>query len=204
MLEQAEHAAGEHRPGAVVAGGAQQPEPMKISASVSRSPSTSAWTSTLIRSSPGFCAPLGDHLHRLVPGAGHHLGHRLLARAQLLVAEPERHVGLLHVALVVLLRAAHEGADHPRDDRPGDVEHEVALAALGDAIEDPVDDRPDPLLVLGDPLRGEAALEQRLEPVVARRVHRDHLLLLAPRAGSRSRRGRGSRRPRRSRSASRG
>ena len=41
-----------------------------------------------------------------------------------------------------------------------------------------VDDRPDPLLVLADPLRGEAALEQRLDPVVAWRVHRDHLLLL--------------------------
>ena len=32
--------------------------------------------------------------------------------------------------------------------------------------------------MLADPLRGEAALEQRLDPVVARRVHRDHLLLL--------------------------
>ena len=52
------------------------------------------------------------------------------------------------------------------------------LAPVRDPVEHPVDDLPDPLLVLGDPPRREAALEQGLDPVVARRVHRDHLLLL--------------------------
>ena len=124
-------------------------------------------------------AALGDVLHGLVPGAGHHLDHGLLGRAQVLVAEAEDHVGLLDVALVVLLGRADEGADHPRDDGGGDLVDELDLLAARDPVEHPVDDPADPLLVLGDPLRREAALEQGLDPVVARRVHRDHLLLLA-------------------------
>ena len=36
----------------------------------------------------------------------------------------------------------------------------------------------DLVLVLGDPLRREAALEERLEPVVLGRVHRDEHRLL--------------------------
>ena len=35
------------------------------------------------------------------------------------------------------------------------------------------DDRPDRILVIGDPLRREPGLEQRLQPVVLGRVHAD-------------------------------
>jgi hypothetical protein len=126
---------------------------------------------------PWVRAALGDVLHGLVPGAGHHLDHGLLGRAQVLVAEAEDHVGLLDVALVVLLGRADEGADHPRDDG-------AATSLTSSTSWRPSTGRAprrsrDPFLVLGDPLRREAALEQGLDPVVARRVHRDHLLLLA-------------------------
>ena len=46
------------------------------------------------------------------------------------------------------------------------------LAAL-EAVEHVADDRADALLVVGDPLRREAALEQRLDAVVLGRVHAD-------------------------------
>ena len=45
------------------------------------------------------------------------------------------------------------------------------LATAGDAVEHALGDRADPVLVLGDPLRREAALEEHLQAVVLRRVH---------------------------------
>ena len=50
---------------------------------------------------------------------------------------------------------------------------EVAGLASLEPVEDRRGDRADRVLVLGDPLRREAALEERLEPVVLRRVHAD-------------------------------
>ena len=54
-----------------------------------------------------------------------------------------------------------------------------------DPVEDVDGDLADRVLVLGDPLRREAALEERLEPIVLGRVHADeHRLRSARAAGS--------------------
>ena len=74
---------------------------------------------------------------------------------------------------VVLRRDPHEAADHPGDDRLGDVGDQVALARPATPSRTPLGDRPDLVLVLGDPLRREAALEEHLDPVVLGRVHAD-------------------------------
>ncbi len=56
--------------------------------------------------------------------------------------------------------------------------HEIAALAPGEAVEHTHRDRPDVVLVIGDPARGEPALEEGLEPIVLRRVHRDEHPLL--------------------------
>ena len=127
----------------------------------------------------GACSSLGDDLHRLVPGASQHLGQCLLARAQILVPESEREIGVLHVPRVVLLRRAQERPDHARDDGTGDIRDEVTLAVFSDAIERPIDDAADSIRVLRNALWCEAPLEEGLEAVVPRRIHRDHLLALS-------------------------
>ena len=178
MLEKAEHAAGEDGPCAVVAGGAEQPEThedLEVGEPFAVDLRLEQHGDQVVL---GVAAALGDHLHRLLPGLPHHVRHRLLGGPQVLVAEAERDVGLLDVVLVVLLGRADERADHPGHDRAGHIVDQIALAALRHAVEHPVDDRTDAVRVLGDALRGEATLEQRLEAVVARRIHGDHLLLL--------------------------
>ncbi len=84
------------------------PIPMKISESVSDSPSTSAWTRTLRRSSPGSArraairSIVSSQASRIISTIACSVGPKVL------VAEPERDVGLLDVALVVLLRGPDE------------------------------------------------------------------------------------------------
>ena len=154
---------------------------MKISASESFSPSTSECTRTSIRSSdePGFSrrsatsSMVSSQARVITSTTASSVGRRSSSPkpSTMLVSSMWR--------CVVLLGRADERADHPRDDGPGDLVDELALAARRHPVEHPVDDSADSLLVLGDPLRREAALKQGLDPVVARRVHRDHLLLLA-------------------------
>ena len=80
---------------------------------------------------------------------------------------------------VVLGREAHEAADHARDHRLRDVVDQVArLAGPSRPVEHLDRDRADRVLVLGDPLRREAALEERLQTVVLGRVHADEHRLL--------------------------
>ena len=55
---------------------------------------------------------------------------------------------------------------------------EVARLAALEPLEHVDRDRADRVLVLGDPLRREAALEERLDPVVLGRVHADEHRLL--------------------------
>ena len=74
---------------------------------------------------------------------------------------------------VFLLGQAHEARDHARDDRLGHVGDQIAAVAALEAIEHVAGDVADALLVVGDPLRREATLEERLDLVVAWRVHAD-------------------------------
>ena len=94
-------------------------------------------------------------------------------RVQVGVAGAERRVHEVRPDRVVLGRDAHEAADHARDDRLGDVGDEVAGLAALEPVEHVDDDRADLVLVVGDPLRREAGLEQRLDAVVLGRVHPD-------------------------------
>jgi hypothetical protein len=74
---------------------------------------------------------------------------------------------------VVLLRDAHEAADHARHHGLCHVVDEIAGVAALDRVEHPDGDPADLVLVLGDALGREAGLEQRLQPVVLRRIHAD-------------------------------
>src|SRR5439155_179080 len=86
------------------------------------------------------------------------------ARGEVLVAEAEGRVHQLGPDRVVLLRDAHEAADHPRDDWLGHLGDQVATALRGHALEDPLGDRADPVLVLRDPLRHELLLNRPVHP----------------------------------------
>ncbi|CAA9531264.1 MAG: hypothetical protein AVDCRST_MAG85-3696 [uncultured Solirubrobacteraceae bacterium] len=92
---------------------------------------------------------------------------------EVLVAGTEQLVHQPRPGDVVLGRDPHERPDDPRDDGLGDVLDEVAGVAALEPVEHAARDRADLVLVLGDPLRREPALEERLEAVVLRRVHPD-------------------------------
>jgi hypothetical protein len=85
----------------------------------------------------------------------------------------ERRVHEPRPDLVVLRRDAHEAADHAADHGLGHVRDQVAGLAPVHAVQDARRDGADRVLVLGDALGGEAALEERLEAVVLGRVHAD-------------------------------
>ena len=93
--------------------------------------------------------------------------------AEVLVVGGQRRIDQARPDRVLLLGQAHEAADHPRDDRLGEVADQVAAVSALEPIKDGRHDRPDPLLVVGDALGGEAALEERLDAVVLGRVHAD-------------------------------
>jgi hypothetical protein len=120
-------------------------------------------------------APLGDQ----PPAALEHLRNLLLPdrfralRVHVGIAGAQHRVHDPRPVLVVLGRDAHEAPDHPRDDRLRDVGHQVAGLAAVKALQHADGDLADRVLVVGDPLRREAALEERLEAVVLGRVHAD-------------------------------
>ena len=148
---------------------------MTISCSSSRSPSSSAWTSTLVRSSVGRSRRSAISRRAALEDLGHvalHDGVDALG-VEVGVAGAERRVHQPRPDLVVLGRDAHEAADHARDDRLGDVGDQVAGLAAVEPVEHADGDLADRVLVLGDPLGREAALEERLEAVVLGRVHPD-------------------------------
>ena len=97
-------------------------------------PSTSAWTSTLVRSSVGSLAALGDQRRQRSKISGTSRSHDGLDAlgVEVGVARAERRVHQPRPDLVVLGRDAHEAADHARDDRLGDVGDEVARLAAGE------------------------------------------------------------------------
>ena len=153
-------------------------KPITISCSSSFWPSTSAWTRTLVRSSVGFSRRSAI----IAPQRAKICCDRLLDRrfdvrravgAVVGVAGRQRRVHQLGPDRVVLLGDAHEAADHPRDRGLGDVGDQVAGLAALEPVEHAGDDLADLVLVGGDPLRREAGLEERLEPVVLGRVHAD-------------------------------
>ena len=175
VLEQRPHAAAVGRLGRVVAGRDEQEEahhdlvllePLAVDLGVDED----------ARQVVGrVLAPLGDQPAAALEDLGDvALHHGLDALGvEVGVAGAERRVHQPRPDLVVLGRDPHEAADHPRDDRLGDVGDEVARLAAVEAVERAGGDLADLVLVLGDPLRREAALEQRLEPVVLGRVHAD-------------------------------
>ena len=120
-------------------------------------------------------AALGDQLAAALEDLGDVALHHGLGAlgVDVGVAGAERRVHQARPDRVVLRRDPHEAADHARDDGLGDVVDEVAGLAALEPVEHVAGDLADLVLVLGDPLRGEAALEERLEPVVLRRVHAD-------------------------------
>ncbi len=89
------------------------------------------------------------------------------------VGGAERRVHQPRPDQVFLLGDAHEAADHARDDRLGDVGDQIARLAPGEPVEHAHGDRADRVLVIGDALGRETALEQRLQAVVLGRVHAD-------------------------------
>ena len=141
--------------------------------SSSWSPSTSACTSTLIRSSCGLGPARRDQPGGVVrvadegvggPGAGIGIAGE---RAHHGVAPLEQH-------LAVLGREAQLVADHDQRQRGGDVPHEVALAPLADAVDDLVADRADLVLALAHPAGREAPVHELAPRPVLRVVHVDH------------------------------
>ena len=72
-----------------------------------------------------------------------------------------------------LLGDAHEAADHARDHGLGDIGDEVARRRALQTVEHLHDDRPDRVLVSGDPPGRETRLEQRLQAIVLGWVHAD-------------------------------
>ena len=120
-------------------------------------------------------AALGDEPPAALEDLGHVPLHHGLGSlgVEVRVARAERRVHQPRPDLVVLGRDPHEAADHARDDGLGDVGDQVARLPAVEPVQDAHGDRPDRVLVLGDPPRREAALEEHLEPVVLRRVHAD-------------------------------
>ena len=100
------------------------------SPSVRRSPSTSAATSAVAMSSPGWARFSPGH----AGGVAEHLGDRVRGRS----GADDGGVGGVHELgqlvqpLAVGARNAHQLGDQPRRQPPGDVGHQVALAGAGD------------------------------------------------------------------------
>ena len=106
---------------------------MTISCSSRRSPSTSACTSTLVRSSVGCSRRSAISARQRSKISGTSLLHDRLGAlgVEVVVAGAEHRVHQPRPQRVVLGRDAHERADHARDDRLGDVVDELGgLAAL--------------------------------------------------------------------------
>ncbi len=152
------------------------------SSSVSRSPSTSAWISALVRSSLGHAAALVDH--RLVvgdqPERGVHRRRRDVVDAVLAVHDE---VGLAAYLRAVLLGDAHHLGDDVHRELAGEVGDPVELPAVAAQLETlgqiAVGELLDARQQVVDPARGEAARDEGAQPVLAGRVHaedRHHLV----------------------------
>ncbi len=106
---------------------------MTISCSSSFSPSISAWTSTLVRSSVGRSrrSAISAAQRAKISGTSRSITVSDALGVEVRIAGAERRVHQARPDLVVLGRGAHEAADDPRDDGLGDVGDQVAgLAAL--------------------------------------------------------------------------
>ena len=150
-------------------------KPITISCSSSFCPSTSECTSTLVRSSVGLSWRAAISLRQCskISGTSFSIAALEAAGVQVRVGRAERRVHQPRPHRVVLLGDAHEAADHARDDRLRDVADEVARLTAVEAVEHVDRDRPDRVLVRGDPPGREARLEQRLQAVVLGRIHAD-------------------------------
>ena len=95
--------------------------------------------------------------------------------ADLRVLERGEHVRPVHERRVVLGRRAEQRADHPRRDRRATSATRSKRSRSATLSRTRLMIWLIVTLVLGDAVRGERLVHQRLEPVVARRVHRDHL-----------------------------
>ncbi len=118
-------------------------------------------------------AAIGDQLAAVLEDPGYELAHDRLDAfgVQLVVACAEQRVHHLGPHRVVFLSDADEAADHAGHHGLSEVLDDVDLVTPVETVEGAERDRTDLVLVLGDALGREATLEERLEPVVARRVH---------------------------------
>ncbi|UUY04522.1 hypothetical protein LRS13_03010 [Svornostia abyssi] len=125
-------------------------------------------------------APGGDQLAAAAEDLGHVALHddvRALGR-RVRVTGAEDGVHEVRPDLVVLGRQSHEAADDARHDGLRYVADEIARLTAFEPLEHVDRDLADGGFVLRDPDGREAALEQRLDAVVLRRVHPDEHGLL--------------------------
>ena len=155
-------------------------KPITISCSSRRSPSISAWTRTLVRSSVGFSRRSAISLLQRSKISG-------TSRSMIAALPPGLRSGSLTARTEFMSRAqsASSSGGIPMKlwitrETTGCATSETRshVSPVAEPVEDVDRDRPDRLLVIGDPLRREAALEQRLEAVVLGRVHADEHRLL--------------------------
>ena len=145
---------------------------MTISCSSSVSPSISAWTRTLVRSSVGFSRRSSIIWRQRSKISGMSFCEDLVeaARVEVVVARDRAPSSSAGPDRVVLRRMPMKlPITRETTGWAMSVTRSQPLAAR-DARRAPIGDRADRVLVLGDPLRREPALEERLEPVVLGRV----------------------------------
>ncbi len=150
-------------------------KPITISWSASISPSISAWTRTLVRSSVGLARRAS-----IISCARRKISGKSSART---FSRPPGARSSSPTPSVVFISVAHALSSSSGIPMKLPITRETTGWAMSSTTSqrlpalEPVEhlyrDRPDLVLVLGDPLRREAALEERLEPVVLGRVHRD-------------------------------
>ena len=151
-----------------------------ISDGVRLSPSTSAVTKAVVRSSCGSLlaglGQLGDERGEVLGGAqqGAHDAGLGLVGDVLGVAEAEDHVGAVEDELLLAARDAHHVDDDPQRQGGGHVGDEVALAALDDLVDDLRRDRLDVTLHLVELAGREPPGDDPPHPGVLGVVHVDH------------------------------
>ena len=142
--------------------------------SVRRSPSISAFTRTLTRSSPFWSLPRLRELARVHPELGGGDSAVLVRRLELRVVEADEPVRPVEELVPVVLRNAEEVGDDVERKLGGDRGHEVGAPLGGDPIDDLRGSRADARLEAGDHPRREAGARELAELVVLRRIHVQH------------------------------
>ena len=148
-----------------------------ISCDVSRSPSTSASTRLVVRSSWGLDPAILGHGAGVGADVHRNLHEFLEIQRQVGVAETEDHVGPVEDPLVVFLGDPHHVADHLQRQRPGQFADHIGLPVgmIGDHPRDqPVRTLTHRLFNAGHHFRSERPADDRTQPLMPRIVEHDH------------------------------